>query len=309
MERHANDVIQICLFLNECSDSSLAVAEAYRNRSVHRVHIADAAAASGNVGFARHTAMMMGVAATSTANGLLLTTDADSAPRTDWLVSMTAALRKADVVTGRIVRTGEYPSNLQDRLENYYDALFELRRRLDPVPWEAIDTHHYAGGANIGVRAQTYLAIGGFSALTCGEDALLIDDAARAGFRVRRDASCVVYTSDRREGRAGGGLALALRQLDQANAAAIDVAHPHDAAWQYRLHAVARATYGAGRFDLIASELGLSPDHVLGVARDCPNGEAFAMRVVPAPPRGMRSVSLPTAEAALAGLASIRQAA
>ena len=49
----------------------------------------------------------------------------------------------------------------------------------------------------------------------------------------------------------------------------------------------------------LSNAIGLTMDHLLGVARDCPNAEAFAMRVVPTPPGGMRQAPLAIAEAAL----------
>lgn len=253
--------------------------------------------------------MLMGLAKVDEAGGLLLTTDADSIPASGWLRAMTSALALADVVSGRIVRRGDRPSYLQDRIEAYYDALFALRRWIDPVPWEATVTHHCSGGANLGARASAYRALGGFMPLLSGEDAQLLDDASRAGLRVRRDGASVVYTSDRRKGRAVNGLALALRQLDGAEVNAVEVTHPADAAWQYRMHAATRSAYLSNRLDIVAATLGLTIDHVRGVVRDCPNDEAFAMRIVPAAPGGMRSVSLPIAEAELARLTGKRRAA
>jgi cellulose synthase/poly-beta-1,6-N-acetylglucosamine synthase-like glycosyltransferase len=162
--------------------------------------------------------MQLGLCRLTHPDSLLLTTDADSTPHADWLSVMTAGLAKADVVAGKIVRRCERPSHLQDRIEAYYDALFAWRRRIDPVSWEATATHHCTGGANLGIRADAYRTMGGFLPLASGEDARLLDDASRAGLRVRRDAASVVYTSDRRTGRAVAGLALALRQMDTADA-------------------------------------------------------------------------------------------
>jgi hypothetical protein len=294
-------VVHLCLLLDGCRDDSAAMARAYRERSRLRVSITEAAPDAANAGRARHRVMEAGLAALA-GEGLLLSTDADSRPAPGWLVAMAAALDQADVVAGRIVRTGAQPSVLQDRIERYYDALFALRRRIDPVPWEAPATHHHGGGANIGVRAATYRGIGGFAPLASGEDGRLLDDAARAGLRVRRDAACVVETSDRRVGRAPGGLAHALQLCDHQSAAATLVARPADAAWQYRHHALARAAYRRADWDMVGQALGVTADHVLGVARDCPNGEAFATRIVPVPPGGMRQVPLPVAEAELAAL-------
>lgn len=293
--------VHVCLLLDDCTDGSAAQATTYQARSRHRV-IIEQTASSNNAGLARHRAMLMGLAAVTATDGLLLTTDADSVPVSGWLRAMTSALKLADVVVGRIVRRAERPSDLQDRIEAYYDHLFALRRQIDPVPWEATATHHCSGGANLGIRAAAYRHVGGFQPLHSGEDARLLDDASRTGLRVRRDAASVVHTSDRRTGRALAGLASALRHLDTAEAGTVEVTHPADAAWQYRLHAAARLAYIEDRLDMMATALGLTPDHVRGVARDCLNEEAFAMRIVPTAPGGMRCVSLPIAEAELVRL-------
>ena len=310
LERRSGDRVRICLLLDGCTDASQRLARDYQARRPKDLFIEEVAPSVANAGHARRRAMELGLAALEGHDSLLLTTDADSRPSAQWLTAMATALKEADVVTGRIVRAQSRPSGVQDRVETYYDALFALRRRIDPVPWEAATTHHYAGGANIGIRAGSYRALGGFRPLSSGEDARLVDDAARLGLRVRRDAACVVHTSDRREGRAPGGLASALKFGDiEPDGAKMRVAHPQDVAWQYRMHAAARAAHRNGNLNPLALALGLTLDHVLGVARDCLNGEAFALRIVPVPPGGVRNVALAVAEAELAALAGERLAA
>ena len=309
LDRDPNDLVRFCLVLDGCTDDSLRLARDYAAHAPREVLIDRAPPSPANAGRARHRAMMLGVRALAGGDGLLLTTDADSRPTPRWLATMAHALDRVDVVAGRIVRNVTRPNPVQDRVEAYSDALFALRRRLDPVPWEAATTHHFAGGANIGIRADAYHAVGGFPSIASGEDARLIDDAGRLGLRVSRDASCIVHTSDRREGRAPGGLAAALHDTDRGDAASVRVAHPQDAAWQYRMHATARAAFADERWDVAADALGLSGDHVRGVARDCPNAEAFAMRIVPTPPGGMREVALPVAESVLADLVDRQLAA
>ncbi len=309
LEQDRGDRIAICLLLDGCSDDSVPIASAYRDRSRHAVTLRDVAVSRGNAGSARHRSMLMGLDAIGDGEGWLLTTDGDSVPARDWLTRMKYALGASDLVAGRILRIVDTASPLQDRIERYYDRLFALRRQCDPVPWEAAITHHCTGGANIGIRAGVYRALGGFAPVPSGEDARLIDEAERAGMRVRRDATCVVRTSDRRDGRTAGGLAGLLRQLDTGDAADVIVAHPHDAAWQYRMHGVARSAHAEDRLDRIAVALGLTEDHVLGVARDCPNAQAFAMRIVPVPPAGMRRIGLAEAEAALRMLVDEREPA
>ena len=301
--------MSICLLLDSCTDDSAELADAYATRSSHRVLIAEEDVSTTNAGRARRRAMTMGLDALAGDDGILLTTDADSMPMPSWLEAMVAALDHADVVIGKVIRTGRHPHALQDRIERYYDALHALRRRLDPVPWEALVTHHQTTGANMGIRASAYQLLGGFSPVASGEDARLADEASRAGLSVRRDAAGIVHTSDRRDGRAPGGMAHILHTLEAGDVGTVMVAHPQDAAWQYRMHALVRAAYLENRLERVGVALGLTRDHVIGVARDCPNAEAFAMRIVPEPPAGMRMVPLTVAEDEIALLTCGRVAA
>lgn len=297
----------LCLMLDSCNDRSAAVARDYAGHASLPVWIDHAAQPEPNVGRARHGAMLLGERALG-GSGLLLTTDADSLPAVDWLQAMVAALGQADVVAGRVVRTVTRPNPVQDRLERYYESLYAIRRALDPVVWEVGATHHQTSGANLGIYVHHYRRLGGFPPIAEGEDAQLVDDASRAGLRVRRDAASVVYTSDRRIGRVIHGFAGGLRALG-GDGDGIAVAHPEDAAWQYRGHALARRAYDKGDVTALSAAIGLTCDHLVGVLRDSPNGEAFAMRVVPVPPGGMRQVTLAAAEGGLAALWAGRFAA
>ncbi len=62
-------------------------------------------------------------------------------------------------------------------------------------------------GANLGVRASTYLAVGGFSPLTLHEDVELVHAASRAGVLIAADARADVTTSGRSISRVYGGYA------------------------------------------------------------------------------------------------------
>ncbi|WP_315760775.1 glycosyltransferase [Sphingomonas sp. Y38-1Y] len=298
---------RLCLLLDSCTDASVAVARDYAVNASLPVFVEQVSDLAPNAGRARHQAMVLGERCLNGA-GVLLTTDADSTPAADWLQTMVSALHHADVVAGKVIRKVTRSNPVQDRLEAYYDALYAFRRTLDPVAWDATNTHHHSSGANLGLFVESYRSLGGFMALASGEDALLIDDAARAGLHVRRDAASVVYTSDRRFGRVTDGLAGSLRALDR-NGEIVEVTHPGDAAWQYSFHAIARSSFESGDFSKLAAGVELAIDHIRGVARDCPNGEAFAMRVVPTVPGGMRCVSLGVAEVELATLIAGRLAA
>jgi hypothetical protein len=297
--------VAFCFYLDGDDGRSAAVLHAAGARLPGELHVVTGVRrAEPNAGRARHDAMALGLRVLDGGEGLLFSTDADSLPAADWIVRGAAALAQADVATGRIVRLDGGRDRQQTRIEEYYDRLYAYRRRLDPVAWEAEATHHYAGGANMAIRAAVYRALGGFRPLPFAEDATLIDDAARAGYRVRRDAALVVATSSRRDGRAVHGLASALRSLDDGRGQW--VAHPDGVAWQARAHALARRTFAAATDAAACAALGgmigLSGDHVRGVARDCPNAEAFAMRIVPAAPTAGQMVTIEHAEAALRAL-------
>lgn len=292
--------LSLCCFFDGCDDGSEAVVGAgpggWALRGAAGPRHDDA-----NAGRARGRAMALGLEALGAAGGVLLCTDADSAPAPDWLAAALRSLDDCDLVAGLIERDCDDAGHA--RLEAYYDRLYLYRRAVDPVPWEPAPGHHYTGGANLAMWAAAYRAAGGFRPLPHGEDAVLVDDAARAGLRVRRDCAVRVRTSARRDGRAPGGLAAALRHGDR-HRGAVEVGDPAACAWQYARHAAARAAWPQlpERAAPLADRLGVAPDHLLGVARDCSNAEAFAMRVVPAAPDAARRVPLPEAERALARL-------
>lgn len=294
----------LCILFDACSDSSERIVAERTDGMPFAVVTGRAAAGDGpEAGRARRGAMALGEAAVTGA-AALLTTDADSLPAPDWVAANLRALAVADLVAGRITRDGTHADPAQDRLEAYYDRLFALRRLLDPVPWEAADTHHCTGGASLAFRAAAYAALGGFRPRRAGEDAAIVDDAHRAGLRVRRDAAVRVETSARRIGRAVGGLADHLRTLaGDASAATIRVSHPDDAAWQYRGHAAARRSFAqladGAPADPLARRIGVPAGGIVEVVRASPNAEAFAMRLVPGNPAGERLVVLADAERAL----------
>lgn len=227
--------IVACFFLDGCTDDSAAILRAAALPMPIVIALGQAHA-EPNAGRARRAAMALGLERLRS-DGVLLSTDADSRPHDGWVAAARRALALADVAAGRIV--AHDPA--QARLERLYDRLHRHRRVLDPVAWDSGTGHHHAGGANLAIRADVYHALGGFQPLPAGEDAALLDDAARAGFRVRHDVAMVVDTSARRIGRVDGGLASWLRQLDRAGPGT--VAHPADLAWQWRGHAAARAAF------------------------------------------------------------------
>lgn len=310
MARQRTDTrLILCILFDACTDASEQIVADRAARLPFAV-VTGRSVGSGepDAGRARRDALALGEAAVAQrARAAFLTTDADSIPASDWVAANLRALAVADVVAGRITRDPEHRDAAQDRLETYYDRLFALRRALDPVPWEARDTHHHTGGASLALRAEAYAALGGFRPRRAGEDAAIVDAAHHAGLRVRRDGAVRVGTSSRLVGRAVGGLADHLRALaGGAPFDAIRVSHPDDAAWHYRGHAAARRSFtrlaDGASCEALARQIGVGASAIAEVARSSPNAEAFAMRVVPGNPAGERLVGLAEAERALGRL-------
>lgn len=128
-------------------------------------------------------------------------TDADSAVPVNWItLQLELAAAGADVVVGTV--------------RPDFDDLTEEHRRL----W--LDTHEtgrpngHTHGANLGVRASTYLQASGFGDLVEHEDVRLVEACRAAGAVVTASDAAEVVTSGRFTGRTPGGYAGYLR--DQA---------------------------------------------------------------------------------------------
>jgi hypothetical protein len=134
----------------------------------------------------------------------LLSTDADTRVPPDWVH---AHLRHAgDGVHGL--------AGLAD-LTTTDHLTAEALRRYRAIVQHGLHgvTHHHVYGANLGVRADAYLAVGGFPLDGSGEDHGLWQRLSAAGYTLTQPVGIRVRTSARRHGRADGGLAGLLRAL------------------------------------------------------------------------------------------------
>lgn len=138
----------------------------------------------------------------------LANTDADTCVCRDWI---DVQLRLADQgVTGvaGIVRLD--PAGTPEA--------HEVFRQSYPIRGDG--THTHVHGANMAVRADAYLDIGGWTDLTVAEDHCLWRRLHRRGWRVTSPVSSVVITSARLKGRAVGGFADTLQARIAARHAA-----------------------------------------------------------------------------------------
>jgi hypothetical protein len=190
----------VVVVLDECRDRSAGVAHALRRAGDEVVVIA-----ARNVGIARGVGSAAGLEllASDPSTTWLAHTDADTTVPRHWLARHVATSARADAVAG-IVRVPDWSART-DRARR----TFRRHYRTSPMR-----PHPHVHGANLGVRASAYLAVGGFPPLACAEDHALWNGLAAAGYVTRPSRRVWVDTSARRSARAPGGFAHALDGLD-----------------------------------------------------------------------------------------------
>lgn len=203
----------VLLVLDRCTDLSARVAAHWTNFSCHEIE-------AGAVGVARRVGIRRALdlplhsrtdVAASAAGTWIATTDADSAVPPNWLVTQLALARNgAELVLGTVQPDNDL-------------AVTELRR------WEALHTigegHPHVHGANLGVRADLYLAAGEFAPVDRDEDVLLVASLRDLAVTEARTALIPVLTSGRRVGRAPAGFADYLRDHVDATQLESKAAH------------------------------------------------------------------------------------
>jgi cellulose synthase/poly-beta-1,6-N-acetylglucosamine synthase-like glycosyltransferase len=134
-----------------------------------------------NVGAARAaaTAYALRLLADSGPHVWLAMTDADTTVPDTWLTDQISRPRRGyDVVLGTI-RLARAPR----RLTALHDAdYFRTRPAEAGNPWD----HPHVHGANLGLSAAAYLRVGGFAAISTGEDRDLDSRLAGHGYRMAR---------------------------------------------------------------------------------------------------------------------------
>jgi GT2 family glycosyltransferase len=141
----------------------------------------------------------------------LFCTDADTHVDADWVSRiLREATRRAVVGVVGVAPLDDWQGGEEGRAA--YDRLLAAKMRVG----EGLHQHDHVYGANLAVRADAYLDVGGFSHVTHGEDQALLDELMARGHPVLRTRSISVTTSGRLLGRAPGGLAEHLARLDAA---------------------------------------------------------------------------------------------
>jgi glycosyltransferase involved in cell wall biosynthesis len=135
----------------------------------------------------------------------MATTDADSLVGERWALEQArAADAGVDCLVGTVEPVASPPdigSDAAEILERWH-----ARHALE-------EGHPYVFGANLGVRASAYRAVGGFSPLPHGEDVALVAALRESGWSVESTDRHRVLTSTRTQGRVADGFSTYLREL------------------------------------------------------------------------------------------------
>jgi hypothetical protein len=193
--------VRIVVTLDRCTDRSELIARAVDG-------VETGAVSHGRVGAARAAGVASVLAGGAADRTLwLANTDADSLVPRDWLTGMVAAADAgADVVLGTVLPGPGLPRAARRRWYREHHLA---------------EGHRHVHGANFGIRAETYLRLGGWPDLATGEDDELASRAAACrGVQVHRTAALPVITSTRLTGRAPRGFSSYLRGLSAARAPA-----------------------------------------------------------------------------------------
>lgn len=204
--------VQVVVVLDSCTDGSAAVAAVFAAedprymvlpvdfRSVGKSRQAGAEAALENA--TRRSPAGGSTAGSSLRHVWLANTDADSCVPENWLVrQLELAAGGADVVLGSVEPDGH-------GMPHHLAARWHARH----VPTE---NHPHVYGANLGVRASSYLAAGGFPGVDFDEDRALVDRLRGSGASMVATDTTRVLTSGRTVGRAPRGFAAYLLALAQ----------------------------------------------------------------------------------------------
>jgi cellulose synthase/poly-beta-1,6-N-acetylglucosamine synthase-like glycosyltransferase len=188
--------VDVTVVLDRCVDGSEDVVRRAGVRSMRVAH--------ANVGATRDAGVRAAVAAAARAGVgahdlWIACTDADTVVPPHWLTGQVALSEAHDAVVGTVE-----PLGLTDAAVL---AEWRARHRL-------VEGHSHVHGANLGLRASTYLAVGGFRPMACDEDIDLVRRIrARAVSWVATD-TVRVASSARRAGRSRGGFADYLALLE-----------------------------------------------------------------------------------------------
>lgn len=214
--------IPVAVCVNNSADGTAEAVQAAAVRHAGRLDIrldhCMLEPAVAHAGTARGRAMELGYRRIA-GSGVLISTDADCRPPADWIAANLAAYADgATIVGGRIVLDDAEPippaiTAIQARFDHYWASVRAIEDAIDPSPHDPPPRHGDHTGASLAIDATLYRAVGGVPPIATGEDRALVVAAIIAGGRLVHPAAVWTRVSARTDGRAAGGMAVAMAEL------------------------------------------------------------------------------------------------
>ena len=259
--------IRVSILINNTVDDSVAAVARAQAAWGERLHLAvachDIPPERAHAGTARRLAMEAGLARIDPDRGVLISTDADTRPPSDWISAMLRAIDAGlDIVGGRIVVDDAEPlaadmDAMQVKLDRYWACVRAIEDDIDPCRWDPAPRHGDHTGASLAILAPLYRAAGGVPAIHAGEDRALVEAAVAAGGRRGHPMSVWTRVSARTIGRATGGMADHMQALSVRVARGEPTFLPSFDQWR------ARAAWRRMRRDQPGGDSGVARDEPL----------------------------------------------
>jgi len=291
--------IRVSILINNTVDDSVAAVARAQAAWGERLHLAvachDLPPERAHAGTARRLAMEAGLARIDPDRGVLISTDADTRPPSDWISAMLRAIDAGldivggrivvddadtrppsdwisamlraidaglDIVGGRIVVDDAEPlaadmDAMQIKLDRYWACVRAIEDDIDPCRWDPAPRHGDHTGASLAILAPLYRAAGGVPAIPAGEDRALVEAAVAAGGRLGHPMSVWTRVSARTIGRATGGMADHMQALSVRVARGEPTFLPSFDQWR------ARAAWRRMRRDQPGGDAGVARDEPL----------------------------------------------
>ena len=194
--------VEVVVAADSCCDDTIDVA---RSTPMNGVGVSIIEGGWASAGSARANAVARGLSGSGIPSQRvwIANTDADCQVPDDWCRRQIDLAERCDAVSGIVDLDPEHtdPSVYEAFLGSY---------RLE------VDSHQHVHGANFGVRADAYVAAGGWAiGVRVGEDHLLWNSLHAAGYKLRQDPALAVRTSARTRSRVIGGFATGLALLER----------------------------------------------------------------------------------------------
>ena len=236
--------VAVAICINNTTDHSLAAVAGIQARWGERLHLSiachDLSPEHAHAGTARRLAMDAGLARIDPDRGVLISTDADTRPPTDWITQILRAVGSGlDIVGGRIVLDeAEAPApaivTMRATLDRDWADVRAIEDAIDPCAWDTAPRHGDHTGASLAIVAPSYRAAGGVPRIPSGEDRALVENAVAAGGRLGHPMSVWTRVSARTTGRAAGSMAEHMQALEQRLARGEPTLVPSFDTWRAR---------------------------------------------------------------------------